>query len=50
MSTDKPKPVFLSAARKREIAELAEAVAQEYCPECRIEPETNEWRTQKGKT
>jgi hypothetical protein len=40
MSTDKPKPVFLSAARKREIAELSEAVAQEYCPEGRMEPES----------
>src|SRR5438132_11081080 len=39
MSTDKPRPVFLPAARKREIAELAEAVAQEYCPEGKIEPE-----------
>jgi hypothetical protein len=39
MSTDKPRPVFLTAARKGEIADLAEVVAQEYCPEGRIEPE-----------
>jgi hypothetical protein len=39
MSPDKPKPVFLSAARKCELAELAEAVADEYCPEGKIEPE-----------
>lgn len=38
MNTDTPRPVFLSAARKREIAELAEAVAQEYCPEGRSDP------------
>jgi hypothetical protein len=39
MSTDQAKAVFLSAARKRELAELAEAVADEYCPEGKIEPE-----------
>ena len=39
MTTDNPRPVFLSAAHKREIAELAEAVAEEYSPEAKVEPE-----------
>jgi Zn-dependent peptidase ImmA (M78 family) len=39
MNSDKPKPVFISAARKRELAELAEAVAQEHCPVGKINPE-----------
>jgi hypothetical protein len=40
MSTDKPKPVFVPAARKREIADLADAIAEEYCPVGKTEPET----------
>ena len=33
-----PNPVYLSQARKQEIAELAEAVAEEHCLNGRVEP------------